>query len=164
VAEARAAEGLRGCGLGNASQTRNMTDDSNKTGLLPFVRHMLICEHAEAAPNNARRANIYGVFANVMVKGGESAFPCRIGFTVYVMLSDCRRSGNGRIIVTEAASGEACYNGAPFQIVLSSDPLEVYGLFFRITECVIHRAGLYWVVFEFDGVSIGEEPILVKVR
>ena len=92
-----------------------MSDELKPSGLLPFVRHILVCEHAEAAPNNPRRANIYGVFANVIVGRGEAAFPSRIGFTVYVMLSDCRRSGSGRITVTEAASGEACYNGVPFR-------------------------------------------------
>jgi len=80
------------------------------------------------------------------------------------MLSDCRRSGSGRIIVSEASSGEVCYDGVPFHVVLSPDPLEIYGLFFRIAECVIPRTGLYWVEFEFDGVQIGEEPILVKMR
>jgi hypothetical protein len=139
--------------------------DENKQGrLLPFVRHMLICEHAEAAKNNPRRANIYGVFANMVVSGDEAVFPCTLGFTVYVMLTDCRRSGAARILVTEAVSGDVCYKGVRFQVNLSSDPLEIYGLFFRITECVIPRAGLYLVEFEFDGIRIGEEAILVKVR
>ena len=91
-------------------------------------------------------------------------FPCILGCTVYLMLSDCRRSGSGRIIVIEAVSGEVCYSGVPFHVSLSSDPLVTYGLIFRIAECSIARAGLYWVEFEFDGVSIGQEPILVKVR
>ena len=141
-----------------------MADQDKPSGLLPLVRHMLVCEHAEATPSNPRRANIYALFANVVVKNVAGAFPCRIGFSVYVMLTDCRRSGTGRIVVTEASSGEVCYNGIPFQVVLSSDPLEVYGLVFRIADCVIPRAGLYWIEFEFNGVPIGQEPILVKVR
>jgi hypothetical protein len=125
---------------------------------------MLVCEHAEADPRNPRRANLYGLFANVLVKGGTETFPCSFGFTVYVMLSDCRHSGSGRVVVTEAATGEICYNGEPYEVALSSNPLEVYGLFFRIAECVVPRAGLYWVEFEFDGALIGQEPLLVKAR
>ena len=141
-----------------------MRDESKHGGLLPFVRHMLICEHAEAAKNNPRRANIYGVFANLLVSGGDAAFPCTLGFTVYVMLTDCRRSGTARILVSEAVSGDVCYKGVRFQVELSSDPLEIYGLFFRIAECVVPRAGLYLVEFEFDGVPIREEAVLVKSR
>jgi hypothetical protein len=80
------------------------------------------------------------------------------------MLSDCRKSGTARIIVTEAESGDVCYGGAPYRIELSSDPLELYGLVFRVAQCQIPRAGVYWIEFEFDGVSIGQESILVSVR
>ena len=141
-----------------------MTDEQKPSSLLPFVRHMLVCEHAEPSARNPLRTNVFGIFANAVVKGDAGSFPCSLGFSVYVMLSDCRRSGSGRVVVTEAESAGVCYNGIPFQIALSADPLEIHGLVFRIAECVIPRAGLYWIEFEFDGVSIGQEPILVKTR
>jgi hypothetical protein len=141
-----------------------MADEPKPSGLLPFVRHMLVCEHAEPARNNPRRANVFGIFANVIVKAGTDAFPLGLGLTVYAMISDCRRNVTARLLVTEAETEEVCYTGVPYKVSLSSDPLEVHGLIFRIAECVIPREGLYWIELEFDGVPIAEEPILVKVR
>jgi hypothetical protein len=141
-----------------------MADEPKTRGLLPFVRHMLVCEHAEPARHNPRRTNIFGVFSKVFLDAESGRFPCTLGFSVYVMLSDCRKSGYARIIVTEAESGEVCYSAAPFRVELSPDPLELYGLVFRISQCVIPRAGVYWIELEFDGVSIGQESIRLNVR
>jgi hypothetical protein len=141
-----------------------MAAENKSSALLPVVRRILVCEHVEAAANNPRRANIYGLLASAVVKEDVGAFPSGFGFSVYVMLSDCRASGSGRIVVTEAVSGDVCYSGVPNRIALSSDPLEVYGLIFRVAECIIPRAGLCWIEFEFDGMVVGQEPILVKAR
>lgn len=141
-----------------------MLESDKPSELLPYVRHMLVCEHAEPSAHNPLRTNVFGIFATAVVNSNAASFPCSFGFSVYVMLSGCRRSGRGRIVVSEAESAEVCYNGVPFQVALSADPLEIYGLVFRIAECVIPRVGLYWIEFEFDGVSIGQEPILVKLR
>ena len=141
-----------------------MADEQRPSGLLPFVRHMLVCEHAEAAAHNPRRTNIFGIFANLFLRADLGSFPCGLGFSVYVMLSDCRRSGTARILVTEAESAQICYSGVPFRVSLSADPLEVYGLVFHVSECTIPREGLYWVELEFDGVPIGLESLSVKSR
>jgi hypothetical protein len=125
---------------------------------------MLVCEHAEPARHNRLRTNIYGVIANVFLDAEAGRFPCGFGFSVYVMLSDCRGSGTARIIATEAESGEVCYSDVPFRIELSSDPLEIFGFVFRVPQCLIPRPGVYWIELEFEGVLIGQEPILVSVR
>ena len=130
----------------------------------PVVRHMLVCEHAEAASHNPRRTNVYGIFSNVFLDATSGHFPFGFGFSLFVMLSDCRRSGTARIVVTEAENADVCYGGVPFHISLQDDPLEVYNLVFRVIQCTIPRAGLYWVELEFEGVVIGQEPFLVKVR
>jgi hypothetical protein len=141
-----------------------MPEREGKGSLLPFVRHMLVCEHAEAARHNPRRANIFGVFANVVVKAQRGGFPFSLGFSLYVMLSDCRGGGTARVVVTEAESEEVRYSSVPYTVLLGSDPLQIHGLFFRVAECLIPREGLYWIEFEFDGVSIAEEPLLVNMR
>lgn len=132
--------------------------------LLPFVRHMLICEHAEPSRHNPRRADIFGLFANVVLRDGLARFPCSIGFSVYVMLTDCRQDGVGRIVVSDAESGEACYSGIPHRVLLNANPLEVHGVIFRIPECHLPRPGLYWIELEFNGTVLCQEPILLAVR
>ena len=125
---------------------------------------MFVCEHAEPARNNPRRANVFGVFANVILPGNEATFPWGFGFSVYAMLTECRGSGTGRIVVTEAETGELIHGGTPQHILLGIDPLEVHGVIFRIPECRLPRPGLYWIEFEFDGAVLWQEPILVAVR
>jgi hypothetical protein len=141
-----------------------LKDESKPGGLLPFVRHLIVCEHAEAASHNPRRANLFGVLANVVLPGESAHFPCGFGFSVYVMLSECRGDGVGRIIVSEAESGETIHSGTPHRILVGRDPLEVHGVIFRIYECMLPRPGLYWIEFEFDGAILWQEPILVVVR
>jgi hypothetical protein len=111
-----------------------MADEQEPSGLLPFVRQMIVCEHAEPARHNPRRTNIFGVFANVYLDVESGRFPCGLGFSVYVMLSDCRKSGTARIIVSDAESGHVCYSGAPYRVELASDPLELCGLVFRVAH------------------------------
>jgi hypothetical protein len=141
-----------------------MTDEQKPSGLFPFVRHMIVCEHAEPSRNNPRRANLFAVLANVILPSESASFPCGFGFSVYVMLTECRGDGIGRIVVSEGESGDIIHSGMPHRILLGTDPLEVHGVIFRIPECSLPHPGLYWVEFEFDGAVLWQEPILVVVR
>src|SRR5437868_66455 len=105
---------------------------------------MIVCEHAETARNNPRRANIFGVFANVVLPLEKASFPCGFSFSVYVMLSECRGDGVGRIIVSDGESNETIHGGLPHRLRLSTNPLDVHGAIFRVPECPLPRPGLYW--------------------
>ena len=141
-----------------------MADESRPGIPLPYVRHMLVCEHAEPSPLNPRRANIYGLFSIIVIRTDSASFPCRFGFTVYIALTECRGDGTGRIVVSDPDAGEVCYRGAPHRIRLSANPLDVHAVIFRVSECVVPRPGLYWIEFEFEGVVLRQEPIQVVAR
>lgn len=141
-----------------------MSDELKPRLPLPYVRHMLICEHAEPSQHNPRRANIFGLFSNIVVRDESIRFPCRLGFTVYVALTECRGDGTGRIVVSDPESGDVCYRGAPHRLRFSRNPLEVHAVIFRVSECILPQPGLYWIEFEFDGVVLRQEPIQVVVR
>ena len=141
-----------------------MADETRPGIPLPFVRHMLVCEHAEPAPHNAKRANVFGLFSNIVLRGESARFPIGMGFTVYVVLTECRGDGTVRILVSDAESGEICYRGTPHRAKLSSNPLDVHAAIFRVSECMLTHPGLYWIEFEFEGVVLRQEPIHVVVR
>src|SRR5438105_2409545 len=103
-----------------------MANEQKPSGLLPFVRHMVLCEHAETPPSHPRRVNIYGVLTRAVALGDATKFPRFFGFSVYVTLSECRGDGTARIIVSEADSREVCYVGPPHNLRLGRDPLAVH--------------------------------------
>src|ERR1051325_1287258 len=104
-----------------------MMDDANqrKQVLLPYVRHMLLCENVRTDPENRNRVTIEGLLSKIPSKEGE--FPVEGDFSVYLQLSECRRAGQGGIRIVDGESDEEIYPGKRFQLDFSSDPLRVYG-------------------------------------
>ena len=141
-----------------------MADESKPSGLLPLVRHMIICEDAESSASNPRRTNVLGIFTNVVIRGEVTGFPRGLGFSVYLSLTECRHGGVGRIIVFDPESGDVIYAGMPHRLALGPDPLAVHEIIIRVPHCEIHRPGLYLIEFEFDGVVLYEQSLHVVVR
>ncbi|HEX5102957.1 MAG TPA: hypothetical protein VFV87_04055 [Pirellulaceae bacterium] len=141
-----------------------MAEEAKPSGLLPFVRHMIVCEHAEPSPSNPRRTNVYGIFSSIVVHGDAGAFPRSVGFSVYLSLTECRGDGEGRVIVSDAESGDMCYAGAPHDIILSTNPLAIHEVIIRIPLCELPHPGVYLIAFEFDGVVLSQESLVVVVR
>jgi len=141
-----------------------VTDESKPSGLLPFVRHMVLCEHAEASPNNPRKTNILGVITRAVVTGNAADFPRNFGFTVYLLLTECRGDGRARIIVSEGESQRICYAGPAHALLLGPDPLALHEVIIRVPKCQIPQLGIYLVEFEFEGVVLSQESFSVAVR
>jgi len=103
-------------------------DDANqrKQVLLPYVRHMLLCENVKTDAENRNRVTIEGLLSKIPSKEGR--FPVKGDFSVYLQLSECRKAGQGGIRVVDGESDEEIYPGKRFQLNFSSDPLRVYGI------------------------------------
>lgn len=79
-------------------------------------------------------------------------------------MTECRGDGTGRIIVSDAESGDVCYAGMPHRIVLSANPLAVHEIIIRVPSCELPRPGIYLIEFEFEGVVLAQESLVVQVR
>src|SRR5438034_1245384 len=118
-----------------------MTDERRPAGLSPYVRHMLLCDDARAAPNNPRKVTVYGLLSTIDVAG---AFPANFGFSVYLLLTEGRGDGRARIRIVNAETDQVCYQGPDYRLVFAGDPLKVYGMVIRIAQCEFPSQGLYW--------------------
>jgi hypothetical protein len=141
-----------------------MANEKKPSGLLPFVRHMVLCEHAESQPDNPRRVNIYGVLTRAVALGDPSQFPRHFGFSVYMTLTECRHGGASRIVVSHADSHEVCYASQPQIMSFGIDPLAIHDIVIRVPSCKIPRPGVYLVEFEFDGVVLAQESFALVTR
>jgi len=127
---------------------------------LPIVRHMLICDDARPTRGNPRKMTVHGLLNTIEVQSRR--FPARFGFCVYLLLTECRGSGIGRIRVVDAESGELGYEGGGLNLRFGKDPLLAHAVVVRITECELPAPGLYWIEFRYEDELLAREPLLVR--
>ena len=130
----------------------------------PVVRLMLLCDRAAPDPDNPRKTNIYGVVSTIAVEAG-AAFPVHHPeISVYLLLTEGRGTGQGRIVVVNADTEEPAFSSAAHPITFGPDPLALQGRCFRILDCTFPAPGLYWVEFRFNGKVLARQPLEVKQR
>jgi hypothetical protein len=129
--------------------------------VVPFVRHMLLCDDVQASSTSPHKINVYGLLSAVRSADPKSAYPVRHSFAVYMALTG-RGSGEGRISVIDAGTGDVTFRGQAHTIDFGPDPLKVLGVIFRIQPCLFPRPGLYWVEFQYNNISVARQPLLAR--
>jgi hypothetical protein len=123
---------------------------------------MLLCEDVRPDPGNPKKLDILGLISTV--QGAEGAtFPLQLPvLCVYLAVSGGRGSGQTRIDVRQADSGNLVFASRSHLIVFPSDPLAVRGVVFRIRNCVFQEPGLYWVQFCYNDQKLAEQSLVVR--
>jgi len=132
------------------------------SSLVPFVRHMLLCDDVRRSPSDPRKVHVYGLFGDVRPTTSEAGYPLTVSFSIYLALTEGRGSGEGRIAISSADTGRLVYLGQPHRIEFGPDPLKVQGVIFRITSCSLPESGLYWVEFRYNNKTIAREPLRAR--
>jgi hypothetical protein len=131
-------------------------------GLVPVVRYLIPCEDVVRPAQDPGRPTIVGLLAS-LEPPGEPRFPyCHPHLAAFVQLSSCRGSGLGRVEVvqddTEALAGRSQTQFLPF----GWRPLHVFGVTFRVLDCLFQGPGLFWVRFCYNGVVLAQQPLLLR--
>jgi hypothetical protein len=129
--------------------------------ITPFVRHMLLCEDAQANPGNPKKVDVFGLLSAIRGPGDSTEFPLCHSFTVYLALTEGRNEGQLQIVVTSANSGEKIYESPHFSIRFTDDPLRVFGIVIHVTTCSFPRSGLYWVELWYNDKMLTHQPVEV---
>jgi hypothetical protein len=128
----------------------------------PTVRYLIICEDVEIDADNPRRVTLIGLLsANRSID--QPPYPLlyrEIG--VFLQMTECRGSGDGRIEIQHADSGQVVFRTRTRTIPLSSDPLEIAGVVFRIRNCLFQQPGLYWIQFWYNEEMIAQQPLILR--
>ena len=128
--------------------------------LVPYVRHMLLCEDARARSGEVKKVDVYGLMNAIRTEG--ATFPVTHSFTVYLALTAGRHHGRFQIVVTTAEAGERIYESPQYPIQFATDPLRVYGVIIHVNTCTFPRSGLYWVELWYNDKMLVHQPLEVS--
>jgi uncharacterized protein DUF6941 len=128
-------------------------------GLLPLVRHLIVCEDI---PAHTHRISLINLFRTIR-SWSQPPFPfCYPRFFVYAQLTECRGVGEVRLEIEEEDTQTIIYQSASRRHNFGNDPLKVFDASFRIRDCVFPAAGLYLVQLCYNDIVIFQEPLKVE--
>ncbi len=128
----------------------------------PTVRYLIVCEDVHTDPDNPRRVTLIGLIS--AIRSLEPIpFPLLYReICVFLQLTECRGSGEGRIEIHHPDSGLAVFRTKTRSIPFGADPLEVVGVTFRIRDCLFRESGLYLIQFWYNDHVIAEQPLILR--
>jgi hypothetical protein len=110
-------------------------------GVIPTVRHMLLCDDAEAQQDHPNRWNVSGLL-HALTFAADTTFPTYHPLlTILLHLTGGRGSGAVKIVGVHADSEQVVFATPERTIQFPKDPLAVYGLIFRILDTSIPNEG-----------------------
>ncbi len=131
-------------------------------GLLPVVRHIIVCEDIVVDPGPPRHVSLINLLGTIRSLS-QPPFPLRYPeFCVYVQLTECRGDGDVRLQIEEADTNTSIFKTLTRTVSLGNDPLKKHGLPFRIRDLLFPSAGLYLVEFWYNDIKLAEETLLLE--
>jgi hypothetical protein len=119
-------------------------------GLNPVVRYMVLCDDILRDSSNPRRVHLIGPISAIR-SSATPPFPSEHPkLCIFLHLTDCRGNGNIRVDIVHADSDVTIFRSQVWPVQFSGDPLEVYGLVFRLQQIPFPEPGLYWVQFWYN--------------
>lgn len=130
--------------------------------MLPTVRYLILCEDVQIDPDHPRRVSLVGLISTIRSLE-EPPFPLwHREICIFLQLTECRGPGEGRIEIHHADSDQTVFSTSTRTLPLGSDPLDVFGMTFRIRNCCFQQAGLYWVQFWYNGQVLAQQALLLR--
>jgi hypothetical protein len=123
---------------------------------------MILCDDWEQDLVSSRRLNILGLITNIR-SHLDPPFPLvRDELCVFLVLTECRGTGEGDIRCVFEETGEVVFTTAKQSVRFGNDPLEVVGMAFRIRNCRFPYSGLYSVQFWYNNDLVEERPLRLR--
>ena len=125
----------------------------------PLVRYMLLCEDWHLDTSKPKRVTISGLLSLIWAP----ASPVLVGeLCVFVILTNGHEPGKVNVFCA-AEDGSRIFETKRRDVAFSN-PLELVGVPFRIRNCRFPRESVYTIQFKFDGETIEERTLQVKLR
>lgn len=131
------------------------------TSFHPVIRHVIACEDIQTSPINPRQVtlvNLVGSIQSIEVPPYPLLYQ---ELCFFVQLSGCRGPAQVEIRIVHEVTGHYAYSGpaTPWTAALPTDPVEVVGLPFRISNIEFLESGPYSIEFWYNGKAIAREPL-----
>ncbi len=128
----------------------------------PTVRYLIVCDDVRFDPANSRSVTLVGVVSAIQSLH-QTPYPVtHPELCVYLQVTECRGSAEGRVHVTHADSDRVLFRTGTRTIPFGNDPLEIVAVTFRIRGVMFDEPGLYWVQFWYSEQMIAQQPLLLR--
>jgi hypothetical protein len=128
-------------------------------GLLPVIRHMIVCKDIPIDPAHPQRVTLVNLLSGIR-SPSQPPFPYRCPkLCIYLQLTACRGTAEVRLQIEEADTQTVVFRTPLQRASFGNDPLQVFNMFFRIRGCIFPSAGLYSVQLCYNASVISEEPL-----
>jgi hypothetical protein len=131
----------------------------------PVARYMILCEEVTPDPIRPQVVNISYLMSSVTSQEDPPYPLVRSTILVFLVLTDCRGRGAGRIRIVNADDElERELSHSPdFPLDFShTTPLELVGVSFRLNGCRFPSPGTYRVQFWYNSVMVEERLLRLK--
>ncbi len=132
------------------------------SGVTPVVRCLIPCEDIRVEPTDARKVSLVNLIHAIRSQASPPYPVTQPELCVFVQLTGCRGSGEVAIQIVHADSGRVISSSPTRTAQLSTDPLAVVGLSFRMRACSFPEAGLYYIRFCYNDTPLAEQPLLLE--
>lgn len=130
-------------------------------GLLPVIRHMIVCQDIPIDPANPRRVTLVNLLSGIQSQS-QPPFPLRYPkLCTYIRLTECRGTAEVRLQIEQADTQIVILRTPPRRFSFGNDPLKVFNMIFRLRDGVFPHAGLYWVQLCYNDTVIFQEPLVL---
>lgn len=133
--------------------------------MTPVARYMILCEKVVPDPTRPEVVDIKSLMSSVTSQEDPPVPLVHKAILVFLLLTDCRGSGVGRIRIIDADDElERELSHSPdFPLDFTDrSPLELVGVPFRLNRCRFPRPGTYRVQFWSNSVMVDERYLRLK--
>lgn len=128
----------------------------------PKVRYMLVCDEILKDPTRPGKPVIVGLTSLVRWRG-EAEPTTLTKMTVFLVLTDGRGTGRGLVRCVNEVDGDEAFRSTVIPISFAGrDPISLYGVEFRLTDCLFPHPDTYSVQFLFDDEVVEERTVTVR--
>jgi hypothetical protein len=129
----------------------------------PVPRCIVVCEEVVPDAENPRQLTLVRVVNYVNPVAGAGYPVVRPELSVFVVLTECRGVGRLRIEIRNADTDAVTLRTPDQPSRAPNNPLGIYGVTFRLRNCVFPEPGLHRVQLLYDDVVLTETPILLRL-
>jgi len=133
---------------------------SNSPG--PIVRTLIVCSDIVVAPEDDKRVSLLNIL-NTIRSTDVPPYPLLFReFCIFAQMTECRVSMEVWIEIRKGDAQTGIFSTRKRQISFPNDPLRLYGLRFRIRNCLFPSPELYWIQLWCDGQVLAQQPLILS--
>jgi len=123
------------------------------------VRHLLLCDEVRTDPNNYQRIDVLGLMTSIRSTAVPPLPVVRPVLCALVLLTGGPGSGTLLLRIVHEQTGRIIFRSLPRSVRFVGDAEAVRGAVFRVRDCSLPMAGLYWVEVIFADAIIARQKV-----